>query len=62
MGKKDILAITETLCKGDVSIKGFKAFHFHRTQLNARDLRGTGGISIFVKKDISKCVSVIKTL
>ena len=48
--KQDIIAVTESWCKEDMSIKGFKAFHFHRNQLNARALRGSGGISVYMLK------------
>ena len=57
-----MLCLQETWCKEghNLEIDNFGSFHFNRPILNAKALRGAGGISIYVKSKIVPFVSILK--
>ena len=60
--KYDIIGISETWFREDsgISLDGYYDVHFNRKQVHERALRGSGGISIFIKENLQKFVTVIK--
>jgi hypothetical protein len=58
----DIFAILETWFTADkcYEMENFKAFHFIRHMVDANARRGSGGISIYVKKDLQPYINVVQ--
>ena len=59
----DIIAVQETWNTPDriVDIEGVKSFHFVRSKIHPRALRGAGGVSIFVNHKLKNKTCILKS-
>jgi hypothetical protein len=58
--KYDIIIFAETWRSDPPTLSGYKCIDFPRIELNVNARRGSGGISVFIKDDISPFVKVVK--
>lgn len=58
----DIFVVQETWlsCDSEIDIQGFNSYHFNRPDVNSKAWRPSGGISIFIRENICKKVTVQK--